>query len=500
MLHLLAILLLAHSALRAKLSLDNPEELLASLSLRDKIAQLIIAAAVSNEDANKEFIKTSPYRMEKNHLEFLIKHCHIGGVIFLGSGIRSEQAARTKYYQKISDLPLLIVADAEYGTAMRLRDGFAFPRNMTLGAIEDETVLYEMGYYIGLDLHQLGVHMNLAPVIDVNNNPENPVIYDRSFSSDPHAVARKSMQFIKGLQHAGIMACAKHFPGHGDTIIDSHVARPTITHTREHLDAIELVPFKAAIENDVDAIMIAHIAIPSLEPNAAIPATLSKAIVTDLLQKELGFERLVITDGLGMCGVTAHQAGCIELLALLAGADLLLCPRDPAAAIKSILEAIEKGIITEEYINTKVLRVLKAKKKAFERATEVRTTICTPQMQELKQKMYEQAITLVFDNRSKTAPETILTVVPPSRYGTQKFGITDEQIKQLEQKRNEGLEVTIVIFGTPYAADFFAPYAHRLIVAYEDTPETRQAVEQMIKGNLIPCGKLPVSTAAETDR
>lgn len=491
--HYILAVLFYCSAVQAKQSLDNPDELVASLSLRDKIAQLMIVAAVSNEDANKEFMKQSPYRMEKNHLEFLIKHCHVGGVLFLGSGIRSEQIARSKYYQKISEIPLLIAADAEYGSAMRLRDGCAFPRNMTLGAIQDESLLYEMGYYIGLDLHQMGVHMNLGPVVDVNNNPDNPVIGDRSFSSDPQLVARKCIPVIQGMQQSGIMTCAKHFPGHGDTTIDSHVARPTISHNREHLDAIELVPFKTAIENNIDAIMIAHIAIPALEPNEMLPATLSKAIVTDLLKIELGFDGLVVTDGLGMCGVTLQQSGSLELLALLAGADILLCPRDPAAAIKSILEAVENGIITEEDINAKVLRVLKAKKKAFARAAEVRTTINAEQMQQLKQKLYEQAITLVFDKRTFTAPETILSVVPTSKLRLQNFGITEEQIQKLKDKRDQGYEVTIIIYGTPYAAEFFAPYAHRLIVAYEDTPEIRVAVENVVKGNLIPCGKLPVS-------
>ncbi|CAN5157198.1 hypothetical protein BH09DEP1_BH09DEP1_0960 [soil metagenome] len=475
----------------AKLSLDNPEELLASLSLRDKIAQLIIAAAVSNEDANKDFMKQSPYRMDKNQLEFLIKHCHIGGVIFLGSGIRSEQAARTRYYQKISEIPLLVVADAEYGTAMRLRDGFCFPHNMTLGALQDDTLLYDMGYYIGLDLQQLGVHMNLAPVVDVNNNPGNPVIYDRSFSSNPYLVAKKSVQFIKGLQASGLMACAKHFPGHGDTLIDSHVALPTINHNRAHLDAVELVPFKAAITADVDAIMIAHIAVPNLESVPNLPASLSRKIVTELLQEELGFEGLIITDGLGMCGATMNQqAGHLELQALLAGADILLCPRDAALVIKFILESVEKGMISEQVIEKKALRVLKAKKRAMQ--TNSTRTIANEEMAALRQKMYAQAITQVFDKRTKQCPQTTLAVVPPSRYISDNFGITTEQLQQLDNKRADGTEVTVVIYGTPYAAEFFALHADRLIVAYEDTPDTRAAVDQVIKDTLVPCGKLPV--------
>lgn len=488
---LLAMFVFAHGY--AKQSLDNPEELLASLSLRDKIAQLIIAAAVSNEDANRDFMKQSPYRMDKNQLEFLIKHCHIGGVIFLGSGIRSEQTARTKYYQKISDLPLLVAADAEYGTAMRLRDGSAFPKNTTAAAIQDETLLYDMGYYIGLELQQMGIHMNLGPVTDIDSNPNNAVIADRALGSNPHDVARKSSLIIKGLKSSGIMACAKHFPGHGDTLIDSHVALPTVTRSRQELDELELIPFKAAIANNVDAIMIAHIAVSELEPTPNLPATLSKNVITNLLKEELGFEGLVVTDGLGMCGVTMHQQnGYLELHALLAGADILLCPRDPSLVIKCILEAVENGSITEEFINTKALRVLKAKKRTFERAEQTRTSITKDQIHSLRQRMYQEAITLVFDKRPRTAPEITLSVVPTSRYKSENFGITTQQVEQLEQKRAQGMEITIVIYGTPHAAEFFAPYADRLIVAYEDTPETRHAVDEVIKGNLIPTGKLPV--------
>lgn len=476
----------------AKQSLDNPEELLATLSLRDKIAQLIIAAAVSNEDLNREFMKQSPYRMDKSQLEFLIKHCHIGGILFLGSGIKSEQIARTKYYQKISDIPLLVAADAEYGTGMRLRDGSIYPKNKTLAAIQDETLLYDMGYYIGLELQQMGVHLSLGPVLDIDSNPENPVIGDRALGSNPSDVAQKGTLIIRGLKSSGIMACAKHFPGHGDTLIDSHVALPTVTKTRQELEQLELIPFKVAIENNVDAMMIAHIAVSAIEPAPNMPGTLSKKIITEFLKEELGFEGLIITDGLGMCGVTMHQSGSLELQALLAGADILLCPRDPALAIKSIMEAVEQGRITEEYITQKALRVLQAKKCAFARAEHVRSSIAQDEIQNLRQKMYQQAVTLVFDKRSQMASETTLTVVPPSRYGSENFGITSEQLQQLEQKREEGLEITIVIFGTPYAAEFFAPYADRLIVAYEDTPETRQTVENIMRGTFTPCGKLPI--------
>lgn len=255
---------------------------------------------------------------------------------------------------------------------------------------------------------------------------------------------------------------------------------------------MELVPFRAAIKNDIDAIMIAHIALPELEPTPNLPASLSKKIVTELLKEELGFEGLILTDGLGMCGATMNQIpGAIEVQALIAGADILLCPRDAAIAIKSIVEAVEKGLISIESIDKKVLRTIKAKKHAMQAASAAKAPP-KEEMVKLRTKMYTQAVTLVFDKRTHPALESTLSVAPPSRYAGNNFGITQEQLEMLDKKRAEGMQVTVVIFGTPYAVDLFAPRADRLIVAYEDTPETRLAVEQIINGTLIPCGKLPV--------
>lgn len=489
----LLVSLVFNCALHAMQSLDNPEELLASLSLRDKIAQLIIVASVSNEEANKEFMKQSPYRMDKNQLEFLIKHCHVGGVVFLGNGVRSEQIARTHYFQKISDIPLLILADAEYGSAMRLKDGFAFPHNMTLGALTDDTLIYQMGYLVGQDLHELGVHMNLAPVADVNNNPNNPVIYDRSFGSDPINVAQKCVAFSKGLQDAGMMACAKHFPGHGDTTVDSHLALPTIMHTRTHLNETELVPFVSCIQNGIDAVMLAHISVPELEGIDNVPASLSKKITTELLKNELGFEGLVLTDGLGMCAATQHQpSGVLELQALLAGADLLLCPIDASLVISYIYQAVQQGAITEQMINDKLLRVLKAKQKALAAKAAHQKTNFIEAAEKLKKEMYLKAITQVYDKRSPEKPQIYLAVTPPSKYESENFGITADQLQQLQKAIDAGNEVTVIVYGTPYAAALFEKYAHRLIIAYEDNAETRRAIEIITKGGFTPCGTLSV--------
>ncbi len=475
----------------AKQSLDNIEELIASMSLREKIAQLMIVAAVSNEEEfNREFIRQSVYRMDKNQLEFLIKHCHVGGVIFLGSGIRSQQVARTNYFQKITDIPLLMCADAEFGSGMRLLDGLIFPRNMTLGALADDTLIYEMGKCVGNDLAQMGIHLNFAPVVDVNNNPENPIIYERSFGSNPGMVARKGVAFIKGLQDVGIITCAKHFPGHGDTNTDSHVALPVINHDRIRLDDIELVPFKAAIGNNVDAVMIGHIAMPGID--SLRPASISSVIITDLLKNELGFSGLIITDGLGMYGITAHQKpGILEIQALLAGADILLCPVDVPLAIMAIEEAIKKNIISEENITNKVRRVLQVKKRALENSA-MKKDVSSCQIQELKQKLYEQAVTLVFDHRKGNCREFVASITPTSKYARDNFGIFLNQLAQLQEQKDAGNEITIIIYGTPYAVPLLTPYADRLLVAYEETQETKNAVQQILQGTLTPRGILPV--------
>jgi beta-N-acetylhexosaminidase len=334
---------------------------LQSMTLDQKIGQLFMVAAISDEQMNTQFMHKSAYTMDKNSVEHFIQHYHVGGIIFLGTGTPEKQIERTNHFQRLSTIPLLIGQDLEWGLSMRLQNTMQFPRNGALSTL-DNNLIYELGYEIGTQARSIGVHINFAPVADVNNNPNNPVINTRSFGEKPENVANKCIAYMQGLHAAGVLACAKHFPGHGDTTTDSHYDLPQIPHTRERLNAIELYPFKKLIEAGVPTIMIAHLEMPSLESMPHLPASLSATIINGLLKHELGFTGLVITDALGMEGVSKHhQPGDIELKALMAGNDILLCPVDMPHAHAAIKEAVANKIISESDLDAHVLKILQAK-------------------------------------------------------------------------------------------------------------------------------------------
>ena len=472
----------------------NPQELIQKMSLRQKIAQLMMIAAVSNEAANKDFLTCSSYRMNMSYVEDLISIYQVGGVIFLGGGYTHEQAQITTRWQALSPhIPLLIALDAEWGLNMRLLNGFKFPHNMTLGALSNNELIYQMAYEIGKELAEIGVHINLAPVADVNNNPFNPVINARSFGSNPEKVAEKSVAYIKGLQDAGIIACAKHFPGHGDTNIDSHESLPIIMHDLDRLEHVELVPFKASIEQGVKAVMTAHLQIPAYEPNKKVPATLSRKINTDLLRNALGFQGLIITDGLGMKGITDHfSLGELEIRALEAGADILLCPVDPLRALDAIEQAVRSGRISEQSINEKVLRVLQAKQWAFSQAPG-RTGDKKTAMH-IKKEIYANVITIAKDTLDPLrdiSEDAIVTISGMHPYKQKQFGISNEKLAEITKLKNEGKKVTVVLYGSPYAVEL-VQIADRIIVAYEDDGAAQEAVQQILAGYATATGTLPV--------
>ena len=472
----------------------SPQEQLQKMTLRQKIAQLIIVAAVSNEILNKDFMPRMPYRMNISYVEALISMYQVGGIIFLGGGFTHEQAEITKRFQALSPLiPLFIALDAEWGLTMRLSNGFRFPHNMTLGALSDNDLIYQMAFEIGRELAEIGVHINLAPVVDVNNNPLNPVINNRSFGSNPDEVAAKGVAYVRGLQDAGVVACAKHFPGHGDTSIDSHEQMPIIEHDRARLDQVELVPFKAAIANGVKAIMTGHLQVCALEPDKGSPATLSKKISTDLLRNELGFEGLIITDGLGMRGVTdRYQPGEMEVRALEAGAEILLAPIDPIKTIEAIEYAVHSGRISERVINEKVMRVLQAKEWAFSQAPgkpgDKKTAM------HIKKQIFSKVITIAKDtldpNRDKSS-DVIITITGMNPFKQNQFGISDEKFAEIARLKNEGKAVTVIVYGSPYSLELLQN-ADRIIIAYEDDGAAQEAVQQILAGNAKAEGHLPV--------
>jgi beta-N-acetylhexosaminidase len=336
-----------------------------TLTLDQKIGQLFMVSAVSDETIAQTCMQEKSYQMDKKYIKKLITNYQIGGILFLGTSSKEHQIQRTCYFQQQSIVPLLIGQDLEPGRvgASRFPGFFHFPHNTAIGKTNKDEHTFEIAHTIGNICKELGVHINFAPVADINNNPHNPIINTRSFGKKPDKVAHHAHMFAQGLQKAGIIACAKHFPGHGDTAVDSHNAIPTINHHKKHLKLTELVPFIQLINNGIPMIMIGHLFVPAFESEHNLPATLSYAIITTLLRKKLGFKGVIITDALDMGAITQNYSdGEAELQALLAGNDILLCSPNVPAAFAKIKEAVEKGIISEAKLDEHVARIVHLKK------------------------------------------------------------------------------------------------------------------------------------------
>ena len=335
-----------------------------------------------------------------------IEEYYVGGLCFF-QGTPEKQLELTNKYQGISQLPLMVSMDAEWGLGMRLPDQtISFPKQLALGAIRNNQLIYDMGVEIARQMHRLGVNVSFSPVLDVNNNPDNPVIATRSFGEDRYNVTAKGYMYMKGLQDNGILASAKHFPGHGDTDVDSHLDLPVIKHSRARLDSIELYPFRALVRYGIGSIMAAHLQIPALDPRPNRPSSLSKPIVSDLLRDELGFHGLIFTDGLEMKGVTKHYSpGEVEAEAIAAGSDILLLPEDIAASFETIKRYVADGRIPAAKLEEKVRRVLLSKYRlglahaSFPAEENLRAELNTATAKSLKQELYEASMTLVRDRK-----------------------------------------------------------------------------------------------------
>ena len=314
---------------------------LQSMTLKQKIGQLFIHTV-------------APYTTQSNkqNISDAVKGYGIGGLLFSGGEI-GKQIELTNYAQSMAEIPLLITFDGEWGLAMRLKGTPSFPRNRVLGCIQNDTLLYEYGKEVARQLREIGVHVNFAPVADIDNNPKNPVINTRSFGSDRENVARKVVAYSRGLQDGGVLAVCKHFPGHGDTEVDSHKSLPVLPFTRERLDSIELYPFRKAIEAGVGGMMVGHLNVTSLDNKAA---SVSHAVVTELLKNELHFSGLVFTDALEMKGISSNPY--VSAQALIAGNDMVLAPRNLKRELDGVLRAVKEGKITEDEINEKCRKVL----------------------------------------------------------------------------------------------------------------------------------------------
>ncbi|HEX6104564.1 MAG TPA: glycoside hydrolase family 3 N-terminal domain-containing protein [Gemmatimonadales bacterium] len=327
--------------------------LIQSLSPRDKIAQLVMPWIPGTYAAydDEAFLRMRAW----------VDELHVGGLI-VSVGSPLDIAAKLNRLQSRSAVPLLIGSDLEGGTSLRLNGGTPLPPNMGVGATGSDSIAYEIGRITALEGRAVGIHLAFAPVADINNNPDNPIINTRSFGEDPATVARLVAAEVRGLQEHGMLATAKHFPGHGDTGTDSHLALPVITADWRRLDSLELVPFRAAIGAGVEVVMSAHIALPAIDPGELRPGTVAPGVLTGILRDSLGFGGMVVTDALNMAGVANAYGAAAAVRAFLAGADLLLQPADPAAAIAAMEGALGRGEYDMERLDRSLRRVLEAKR------------------------------------------------------------------------------------------------------------------------------------------
>ncbi len=519
---------------------------MATMSLEEKIGQLFMIRAHS--DLGSDHIKS---------VEEQIKKYKVGGLCFF-QGTPTKQAELTQKYQNLSTIPLMVAQDAEWGLGMRLKEkAISYPKQLTLGAIKDNTLLYDMGRDIAIQCKRIGVNVNFAPVIDINNNPSNPVIHDRSFGEDMFNVATKSFAYMKGMQDNGLMACAKHFPGHGDTDMDSHYDLPLIPHSRERLDSLELMPFRVLTQLGIQSMMTAHLSVPALDATPNRPTSLSRKVVTGLLQEEMGFEGLIFTDGLEMKGVADHfSPGVMELEAIKAGNDIMLLPIDIAKAMSVLVAAVRDKSLSEEVINQKALKILTAKynlnlksRPYISSISDIPDDVNDKKYLALKYKLFENAVTLVKDdpqqipiekidakkiaclnlgvdtksvfqkslekfgikkniyatkklnsaraNEIKSSLSTyetiIINVQGMNIYKSKNYGITQQEF-DLIYKLNSTKKVILVLHGSPYALQFFDSVP-TIIEAYEQDDLMQEAVAQAIMGASRISGRLPVTAS-----
>ncbi len=531
------------------------EDTLKQMTLREKIGQLFVVAAASCLEQPEEQLATlivsSPYNVRPDYIQKMVTDYHVGGLLLLYKSTPAQQVEFINQYQKIASIPLCIFQDCEWGLNMRLYDTVYFPKNMTLGAIQNNTLLYELGFEIGKQCAAVGVHMNLAPVIDINYNPFNPVIFDRSFGQDKNIVAEKALYIMRGMQDAGILTCAKHFPGHGDTTVDSHVDLPTIYHDATRLHSIELYPFRKIINEGCNAVMTAHICIPSFEQIPHVPASLSRALVTDVLQHTLGFKGLIITDGMGMEAIIKYRDSAHAALeAFMAGNDIILACPDIPAAVQLFEEAVNDKRIDIKDLNGRVLKILKVKESIHLNKQPVLSTynlheqLHNPYSIELKKRLFQEAITIVKGHeyiplnmnnigllqiggnqqnmcmeilrrqhhctalhvpshmtheqmqsardQLKDKDLIIVSISDINKYAQRQFGISDVTIELLDNCTSAGKKIVIVIFGNPYCLRYFLN-CNAIIMAYEDVPEAQEAAALVLLGTHKATGKLPIT-------
>lgn len=539
----------------AATGLANPQETVAekqwidqtleAMDLDQRIGQLLMIRAHSD--------KGSDY--ERNVGE-LIRQYRVGGILFF-QGTAQRQAELTNQYQAGATIPLMVAMDAEWGLGMRLTSStLSYPRALTLGAITDNELIYRTGCEIGRQCRRLGVHVNFAPVLDVNNNANNPVINDRSFGESPENVTSKGWAFIQGLQDQRVLACGKHFPGHGDTEVDSHYDLPVIAHDRQRLDAIELVPFRSVFGLGLGSVMVAHLNIPALDPRTNRPSTLSQRVVQSLLREEMQYEGLIFTDALEMKGVTKYfEPGIAEVEAFLAGNDVLLLPENVGEAVRALREAVLSARISSTRLDDSVRRILRIKHRLGLSEPQkvpledLDSDLNSNQARLLRQELLESSLVLV-RNTDRSIPvditanprlatvaigtdkptalqQAVEAYLPSDHFQLPKdaensrwtemvkqlshvefvlasfhglnrsskanFGISTTDLKRL-QRLALSKKVVVVHLGNPYG---LANYdgLETVIQAFEESPDAQQAVAKAIFGEIPFRGTLPITAS-----
>lgn len=517
------------------------DSIYSSMTLKEKVGQLFVIQAFSNKNKN-----------HKDNIINIIRNNNIGGIIF-SKGSAHKQVDLTNDFQSESSIPLLIGMDAEWGLNMRLDSTFSFPWNMTLGAIKDNNLIRQVGRSIADHCKRIGVNFNFAPVVDINTNPDNPIIGNRSFGESTQNVSSKSLNFMRGQQEMNILSSAKHFPGHGDTSTDSHKTLPFISHDKKRILKTELKPFKTLINNGLESVMIAHLEVPSLEKTKGLPSTLSYSIVTSLLKNTLGFKGLIITDALEMKGLSNFKSkGNLDMLAFKAGNDILLMSANVSEGIKAIVDEYNLGEISEERLSYSVKKILKAKYKVgLNNFLQISKTNLYNDLNSLENKilneeLVENAITVVKNNDNmlpiknlknsigylnfgndnymaffdeltkyskidnldeidilKTESESFIE----SNYKTIIIGVhanSETPWKSYNLKKEEiifinriskKVNVILNIFGSPYMLNKFKNIKNinGIIISYQNSKVFQKKSAQLIFGAIESTGILPVS-------
>ncbi len=503
----------------------------ADLSQEDKLGQLFIVALYTN--------KSEEHIQQVRHL---VEEEHIGGLILMQDDAERHIQLVNEFQHK-SPIPLMIGMDAEWGVYQRIAAAHKYPWAITLGAIQDKNRITQMAASIARDCQRMGVNWDFAPVADVNTNPKNPIIGNRSFGSEPQNVIASAFAYAQGLQRNNVLAAIKHFPGHGDTDRDSHLDLPAVTHSLNRLNTIELAPFRALADEGIGGIMVAHLYVPALEKGKDIPASISYNIITKLLKEKIGYQGLIITDALNMGAVAnKYKAGELDALAFKAGNDIMLFSQDVETGKKLIQQAIDRGEISQNRVEESVKKILMTKyvlgltQYTPRNSENINQDLNNAAHQKLMQSLYADALTLIKDEKkilpldcSKTyyfvpleeAPhETFLetlqlgtTVIKkqPAEIATIPAGATvivgvhkdnstaykPYQVSEASKKTIANLSakhpVLLNIFGSPYALrDLNISPVSTVLVSYENNDDSMKATASALNGNTTIHGKLPV--------